>query len=75
MKEVFAKTYDKRIGILFYFHIQNNILERQIEIRGDGKYFFDRNNHISGKELINDIFLNDYEIISKSEFELIWNNK
>lgn len=80
IQDVFIKKYWKEEDILFYFHFQDDIAIRQIEITSRGKKLLSLNNLVESDSMLCDQKLSELDLenndfITREEFEENWQAK
>lgn len=80
MKELFIKEYWEEGHVLYYFHVRNDMVVRQIEMTIQHTFYFDVDNPLQGEYFMCDVPLSELErdgwhYISEEEFDSKWNER
>ena len=80
MNEVYIKKRWEEDNVIYFIHFRNNIAIRQIEIYPDKEFYLSSSNPIIEDSMLYDqsietLDIEYSDIISKDEFESIWNKK
>ena len=71
----YIKIFDSEKSITYYVHFRNDKAERQIEVYPQRILRFSQEwNDILFDQSISEIEQEDYEVITKEDFERLWNN-